>query len=427
MNYRNVVTSFLQYEELILLLRRSNRVSTYQGKWAGVSGFLEEGENPLERAKTEIKEEVCLSSLEVELVRSGKPLRIYDEQEETIWIVHPFLFTVTSQRVSTDWEHSDHIWVNPSNIAAFETVPKLKQAFDRVRWDLDSIPQNLVEAVQIVQEIAQDRFNGASYLGRRALSAIQAAAQLSIAQSSNAFFKDILIVTARLREAQPSMATIVNLTGRLLYALDSVRDSTYITDLRQMTINLAKKSISQSELAVEQVARNGRSSILGKRSILTHSYSSTVKRTLQLCKGQSMTIFVTESASGFEGRALARDLVDSGLTVHVLPDTATRRIPQDIDSVIVGADGVLADGSVINKTGTRDIALTAHTLGIPLYVLAETTKLNTMQFLGQLLQLTNLFDVTPSEHVSCLITELGEMKPSDMEMQVRNMVRELYT
>ena len=375
----------------------------------------------------EIKEEVGLSSLEIDLVRSGKPLRIYDEQEGTVWIVHPFLFTVTSQRVITDWEHSDHVWVNPSKIAAFETVPKLKEAFDRVRWDLDNVPQNLVEAVQIVQEIAQDRFNGASYLGRRALSAIQAAAQLSIAQSSNAFFKDILIVTARLREAQPSMATIVNLTGRLLYALDSVRDSTSITDLRQMTINLAKKSISQSELAVEQVARNGRSSILGKRSILTHSYSSTVKRTLQLCKGQSMTIFVTESASGFEGRALARDLVDSGLTVHVLPDTATRRIPQDIDSVIVGADGVLADGSVINKTGTRDIALTAHTLGIPLYVLAETTKLNTMQFLGQLLQLTNLFDVTPSEHVSCLITELGEMKPSDMEMQVRNMVRELYT
>ena len=59
--------------------------------------------------KIEIKEEVGLSSREIELVRSGKPLHIYDEQEETVWIVYPFLFSATSQRVITDWEHSDRL------------------------------------------------------------------------------------------------------------------------------------------------------------------------------------------------------------------------------------------------------------------------------------------------------------------------------
>jgi len=38
---RNVVTCFLKSGSEILILRRSEQVGTYQGKWAGVSGYID--------------------------------------------------------------------------------------------------------------------------------------------------------------------------------------------------------------------------------------------------------------------------------------------------------------------------------------------------------------------------------------------------
>ncbi len=61
-----------------MLLQRSGKAGTYQGKWAGVSGYLEEGGEPLVKAMTEIREEVALAPRQVEFVRAGKPLRAFD-------------------------------------------------------------------------------------------------------------------------------------------------------------------------------------------------------------------------------------------------------------------------------------------------------------------------------------------------------------
>ena len=96
MEYRQVVTSFLQRGQLILLLRRSKEVGTYQGKWGAVSGFLEENEDPYERAKIEISEETALTSNDLLLIRYGELLRVYDEEKDTVWIVHPFLLATHS-------------------------------------------------------------------------------------------------------------------------------------------------------------------------------------------------------------------------------------------------------------------------------------------------------------------------------------------
>ena len=53
MEERHVVTCFLEHGGEIPLLRRSQRVGTYKGRWAGVSGYIEEimgGIRPLQDA-----------------------------------------------------------------------------------------------------------------------------------------------------------------------------------------------------------------------------------------------------------------------------------------------------------------------------------------------------------------------------------------
>lgn len=133
----HVVTCFLLRQtagrDEILLVQRSERVRTYRGAWAGISGYLEPGVTPLEQANTEIREETGLGADDVRLLRTGAPLPVNDEQGGLSWVVHPFLFAVAApERLRLDWEATGHRWVTPAEMRAYPTVPRLLDAFDEV-------------------------------------------------------------------------------------------------------------------------------------------------------------------------------------------------------------------------------------------------------------------------------------------------------
>jgi 8-oxo-dGTP diphosphatase len=128
---KKVVTCFLESGGKVLLLRRSEKVGSYRGKWAGVSGYLESG--PEGQAYTEIKEETGLAGTDVELVRTGEPLVIEDADLATCWIVHPFLFHVKQpEKIRMDWEHKESRWIDPADIGNYDTVPRLGDTLARV-------------------------------------------------------------------------------------------------------------------------------------------------------------------------------------------------------------------------------------------------------------------------------------------------------
>jgi 8-oxo-dGTP diphosphatase len=135
---KHVVTCFLESNGKILLLRRSQQVGSYQGKWAGVSGYVESP--PEAQAVIEIREETSLDAGDIRLLKTGEPLNIDDEELGTRWIVHPFLFQVnTPEKVKIDWEHRDYQWINPVDIDNYDTVPGLKNTLERVLPGLDLI------------------------------------------------------------------------------------------------------------------------------------------------------------------------------------------------------------------------------------------------------------------------------------------------
>ncbi len=133
MEERDVVTCFLEYQGNISLLRRSQRVGTYKGRWAGVSGYIERGNTPYEQAVVEIREEVGLEKDDIELVKEGEPLEVTNEGLGRKWIVYPYRFRVIKpERVRIDWEHTELKWINPEDIIKYETVPKLAETWWRV-------------------------------------------------------------------------------------------------------------------------------------------------------------------------------------------------------------------------------------------------------------------------------------------------------
>jgi len=429
MQFSHVVTSFLQHEQRILLLRRSSKVGSYQGKWAAVSGYLEENEDPLQRARIEIEEETGLSSVQATLIRSGEPLRAFDEQKGTVWIVHPFLFEIREQKAQLDWEHTESKWIEADELSSYETVPKLKEAFERVRWDLQAMLR-LSSALRSVDEIANDRVRGASSLGRSSIEILAEVARASRANSIGELFSDLLSVTLELRKAQPSMATVRNLTGRFLYEVATAgQTAASIDQFREMAASLAQNAKRDAEEAAENAARNSVSILPEEGIVLTHSYSSTVRRALELRgkTGRELTVYVTESSPGLEGKQLAKDLIEFGIPVRLIADSAVGSVISDVDMVLVGADSVLADGSVINKVGTKKIATMASEEEISFCVICESSKFSTVDFLGEPVHFAQtLFDLTPSEYVSKIVTELGSLETQEVEQQIKKMLSQLY-
>jgi 8-oxo-dGTP diphosphatase len=128
---KRVVTCFLESNGEILILRRSERVGSYQGRWAGVSGYVEKTAD--EQALTEIKEETGLGREDVKLVKKGEPLAVADNELSTRWVVHPYLFHIKDRsKIKIDWEHKETMWIDPKDIDNFETVPRLKETLARV-------------------------------------------------------------------------------------------------------------------------------------------------------------------------------------------------------------------------------------------------------------------------------------------------------
>lgn len=119
---KHVVSCVVQDGDRMLLLKRSDKVGTFQGYWAAVSGFVEEDETPAETACKELREE---TGLDMRFAKEGRTVMVRDGN--TVWHVHPYLFQASSPRVEIDWEHTEFSWVRPQDLKDFQTVPGLAE------------------------------------------------------------------------------------------------------------------------------------------------------------------------------------------------------------------------------------------------------------------------------------------------------------
>jgi len=97
--------------------------------------------------------------------------------------------------------------------------------------------------------------------------------------------------------------------------------------------------------------------------------------------------------------------------------------------VMVGAEGVVENGGIINQIGTYQIAVVAKAANKPFYAVTESYKfvrifpLNQYDVVSSTIDSTNhetnkislekqTVDYTPPEYISLLFTDLGVLTPS---------------
>lgn len=434
MDETHVVTCFLREEGAVLALRRSEAVGSYAGKWGAVAGHAEG--DPDGAARREIAEETGIDPDDLTFVRGGEPFPVEDSALGTRWIVHPYLFDAPTRSIEPNYETAAYEWLPPTQLRRRETVPDLWASYERV--------------APTVETVREDADHGSAYLSVRALEVLRDRAGVlatsrrgtdaegdedddrSTADAED--WTELTGLATALLNARPSMAALRNRVNRAMATAAGITDRPAgeppngSDDRPAGTDERTARALESAAIdGIERAVRVDREAgaIAAERidgsTVLTLSRSGTVRDALE----GADRVFVAESRPAREGVGVAESLAEAGVAVTLHTDAAIAHVlaEHDIDAVLVGADTVLPDGRVVNKTGTRSAALAAAHEGLPCYVVAATDKVSTDErphletgppealYDGDatLDTLNPTFDVTPGEFVSAVRTERGAL------------------
>lgn len=128
-----VLTCFVQFEDKILLLQRSDKVGTYKKMWNSVAGYIDEIVPLEKKIFEELREELGLTEEAIEDVNIAQPYKFTDEKIDRTWTIVPCLAILKElPKISLDWEHIDYKWINPAEITDFNIVPELDRSLKNV-------------------------------------------------------------------------------------------------------------------------------------------------------------------------------------------------------------------------------------------------------------------------------------------------------
>ena len=297
------------------------------------------------------------------------------------------------------------------------------------------------EVIQIAEDIKSMKIRGAGKIARSAAQALVIAAE-KYDGPPQGFSKYIRNVGVMLVKTRPTAVSLPNAVFYVLYRVEGLEGE----EARRRVINAGKEFIELSLTALDRLADIGSKLIQDGDVILTHCHSTAVVRVLQKARqrGVEFEVYNTETRPRFQGRITARQLLESGIRVTHITDSAVRSAMRKITKVIVGADTITSDGHLVNKVGTSQIAIAAYEAGVPFYSATESIKFSPASFAGGDIvieersaeEVVNMdwlkkrrntrvlnpaFDITDPELIHGFITELGLIPPRAASLVIREM------
>ncbi len=280
---------------------------------------------------------------------------------------------------------------------------------------------------ELVAPLRDDVESGASVLARTAADVLRRAAVRVQAGSLQELRWSLGSVSALILDAQPAMAPLVALVREVLEAVEAAHS---LESGRHSAASAADAFRSAFPGRAAAVANAARELLPAGGTVATISSSATVRALLETeAAPRGIGVVCFESRPVREGRPLATALAAAGVDVTYAVDAAAALLIPECDAVFVGADS-LGDAGVVNKIGTRAVALAARAAGVPLYVLADHTKLLPVGF-PQILDddrpgtevweapegvrvWNRYFEVVPLGLVTAVVTESGVLEPRQL-------------
>jgi ribose 1,5-bisphosphate isomerase len=289
--------------------------------------------------------------------------------------------------------------------------------------------------ISTAQKIKDMRIRGASKIARAAAEAMAEEARSIDVQTSAEFLERMRNAEALLLSTRPTAVSLPNALAYVMAPLEasSAREP---EGLRAIVVERAREFVENSQIATEKLGKIG-AGLLGQGAvIMTHCHSlaviSIVKEATE--EGKVITAYVKETRPRHQGLITAKMLSAIGAKVLLIVDSAASYYMDRVDAVLIGADAIALDGSVVNKIGTHMTTLAAAERHKPVFVAAETYKIAlrydtgsaipielrgaqevvTGEFLehNPRVQVLNpSFDVADPSTISKIVTEVGILDP----------------
>lgn len=319
--------------------------------------------------------------------------------------------------------------------------------------DQRQLPETLVyddynDAAGVTEAIATMRVRGAPAIGIAAAYGVALSVLQHCAENPANWQAKVAVDIAMLAKSRP---TAVNLFWALAQMQALLAQS--LTNPQAAFIACAEKIHADDIIANTTMGELGADLLAGVKGVMTHcntgalatgGYGTALGVIRSATQRQPLNVYAGETRPWLQGaRLTVWELAQDDIPVTLLADSAAAWLMKSgaIDWVIVGADRIAANGDTANKIGTYSLAVLAKQHGVKFMVVAPITTIDWAIENGDQIEIEQrdqsellpacyhkegslvsawnpVFDVTPAELISALVTERGVvLNPTEQGMR----------
>ena len=251
--------------------------------------------------------------------------------------------------------------------------------------------ENLLKNAERIRSL---KIQGATNIAIHAIDFLSQYAQELECSDTNSYISRMLEakkILEKTRVTEPAMRNGLNYIINKLEKEKECIDVKEITSVIDTLKNEYKEMLKNAKKRIAEIGARRIPNVEKDKefTIMTHCHSSVVTAILLEAKRQgndNFRVINTETQPVLQGRKTAKKLLTAGIDVVHIVDSAMRWAVNHykVDIIIVGADSITSEGTVLNKIGTRLLALVAHEEHVPFYVASPLLKYNPETSFGML-------------------------------------------
>ncbi|GKS58665.1 methylthioribose-1-phosphate isomerase [Nitrospira sp.] len=303
----------------------------------------------------------------------------------------------------------------------------------------------------VADAIRELKVRGAPAIGITAAMGLALGAQSVRAKDYPTFSKAVLAMSDHLAATRPTAVNLFWALARMKTKLEA-RHSLPIADIQHGLITESQAILEEDVAMNRALGAHGAALLKDGQTILTHCNAGalatggygTALGVIRAAseQGKKLRVIADETRPVLQGaRLTAWELIQDRIPVTLITDNMAGSLMCQgmIDSCIVGADRIAANGDVANKIGTYSVAVLAKAHGIPFYVAAPSSTIDLGTPSGREIPieqrnpeevrttlggtrtapadvdvLNPAFDVTPAGLITAIITERGVLHPAEI-------------